>query len=74
MWRVVFLSIDRTKDPLGWLRLHGMGFKPQKHTCLRESWDERLHIIEETIANIQFGLTKYRCPCTWCHGGGKVIL
>jgi hypothetical protein len=46
---------------------------PLEHTCLKENWDERLHIIKEAIAN-QLGLTKYRCPCTLCHASGRVVL
>ncbi len=74
MWFVVLLGIDKTKDPLWWLGPREIGFKPLEHTCLKKGWDERLHIIEKTIADIQVGLTKYMCPCTWCHGGDKVIL
>jgi hypothetical protein len=39
----------------------------------KETWDERLHIIEENTTN-ELGLSKYRCPCFYCCGGGKLVL
>jgi hypothetical protein len=39
----------------------------------RGTWDERLHIIEETIAD-ELGLSKYRRPYFYCCGGGRPVL
>jgi hypothetical protein len=69
---MVLLGIGMTKEPLGWIGPHGTQSLPE-HTCFKENWDERLHVIKDAIAN-QLGLTKYKCPCTWCHAGGKAVL
>jgi hypothetical protein len=39
----------------------------------RETWEERLHRIEEAMEN-ELGMAKYRCPCRWCCGGGMLVL
>jgi hypothetical protein len=41
-----------------------------ENTGLLETWDER----DEEAATNQWGLIKYKCPCTWCCGGGMLVL
>jgi hypothetical protein len=42
-------------------------------TSRKETWEERLHRIEEAMEN-EFGMEKYRRPCRWCCGGGNLVL
>jgi hypothetical protein len=46
---------------------------PPRTTSRKETWEEALHHIEEATTD-QLGLTKYRCPCAWCCGGGRFVL
>jgi hypothetical protein len=39
----------------------------------KKTWDERLHRIEETVVD-ELGLSKYRCICFYCCGGGRLVL
>ncbi len=39
----------------------------------QETWEEKLHKIEEATTN-ELGMAKYRSPCRWCCGCGKLVL
>jgi hypothetical protein len=48
---------------------HGCNWIVKFNANQRETWDERLHRIKETMAP-KLGLSKYRCPYFYCCGAG----
>lgn len=47
--------------------------KPPQLTHVGNTWMSKLHEVEKVDAN-QLGLTKYKCPCAFCYGGGRHVL